>query len=446
MRKSIVLSMALILAMVFMVGTAVEAVYLPDDFSGTEIDVYMVAERRAEMVSDFKHEFEEETGITVNINTLPYPNLQEVQFIELAMGEGPDVIHVDQVWLGQYEDYLEPIQRFIDDPDLTDKEQLDLDDFHPTILDLQTSYRDELLGFPFIGAIRMIYYRTDLFEEYADDYYEETGMELDVPDTWLEYKEIARFFEENVEGVHGTTIMGRRGVQLYCDVMPILWSFGGSVIEGPEGQPAIEEMEGIRPNINSPESIEALEFFNSLSEYASPGITDWDWDESANAFAQGNAALAMQWNNAAPVFAGEDSEIRGDWEAAIVPGMSENDGIIREALLGGWTLGVNANSPNQEAAYLFTKWVTSKEMEINLAPGGGNARESTFTDPELSEEYIHYEATFESYDIARSRPRIPQLTEIADISQTAFSRILTGEQEVVEALNNAQDQLEELDL
>ncbi len=445
-RKLLIISV-LVFALVFLTGSVFAAsVKLPRTFEGKEISVYLVAENRSSLLKENVSEFEEETGIKVNITTLPYPNLQEKQFLNLTQGSGPDVVHVDQVWLGQYENYLVPIEKYINDPELTDKDKLKLNDIVPTILKLQNSYNNKLLGFPFIGAIRMIYYRTDLFEEYADEYKSETGMSLQPPATWQEYKRIARFFEENVEGVHGTTIMGRRGVQLFCEVMPILWSFGGEVLEGPEGQPVLEAMEDIKPNINSPEAIEALKYFKSLTKYASNGVTDWDWDESATAFAKGNAALAMQWNNAAPVFSDEEeSRIIGKWAAAVVPGHPGKAGLLnRAATFGGWNLGINKNSDNKKAAYLFIKWATSQEMDKKLAAGGGNARYSTFHDTELSKKYTHYDATFKSYGNVRSRPRIPELSEVADIAQTAFSQILTEQKTVEKALNDAQSKLEDI--
>lgn len=433
-----------------MAGEAVRTpggILMPQGYSGTEIDVYMVAEGRSELLSERVSEFEELTGISVDITTLPYPNLQEKQFVELTQGGGPDVIHVDQVWLGQYQPYLVPVQQFMDDPNLTDKDAYDFEGILESIRELQISYDGEVLGFPFIGAIRMIYYRSDLFEEYSDEYMAETGRELVAPTTWEEYRRVAAFFDENVEGVEGTTMMGRRGVQLYCEILPVIWSNGGALVEGPNGEPAVQEMEGLRPVINSSQNVESVEYFASLMDHASPGVTDWDYDEAATAFAQGNAALAMQWNNAAPIFENPDrSDIVGQWEAAVVPGTVDKTGAIRRAAtFGGWNLGISANSDKQEAAYLFIKWATSPEMDKALAPGGGNARVTTYEDPELRSQYRHYDALFEAYQGARSRPRIPAYAEIADIAQTAFSQVLTGQRTAERALDQAQAQLEDMD-
>jgi multiple sugar transport system substrate-binding protein len=422
-------------------------ILLPQRYEGTTIDAYLVAEGRSELLKERVGQFEELTGITVNVTTLPYPNLQEKQFLELTQGGGPDVIHVDQVWLGQYQPYLEPVGKYLDNPDLTDKEAYRFDEILESVRELQVTYNDKVMGFPFIGAIRMMYYRSDLFEEYADEYREQTGSELTVPTTWEEYRQVARFFENNVDGVHGTTMMGRRGVQLYCEILPVIWSYGGAVIEGPNGEPAITEMDGIHPVINSEETKEAVSMFNSLKQYASEGVTDWDYDEAATAFAQGNAAMAMQWNNAAPIFANpERSNIIGDWEAAQVPGTVDKTGSVqRYATFGGWNLGINANSDKKEAAYLFIKWATSPEMDKALAAGGGNARVTTYKDPELNEQYKHYDALFQAYQNGQSRPRIPQYAEQADVAQTAFSQVLTGQKSVEQALNDAQRQLEDID-
>lgn len=418
---------------------------MPRDFAGEEIQVYHVAERRAEYLQEHVNEFTDMTGIKANVSLLPYPNLQEKQFIEVVQGAGPDVLGIDQVWLGQYKPYMVPINQYIDDPALTDKEALDLDDIVPTILKYQCTYpadSDTLWGFPYIGATRLIYYRTDLFEEYADDYKDETGEELKPPATWPEYMRIAKFFEENVPGVHGTTIMGRRGVQLYCDTMGILWAFGGNVVSGPNGEPVVDVTPGMKPSINSPEAIEALTYLKDLANYASPGITDWDWDEAATAFASGKAALCTQWNNAGPVFTKpEESKVIGKWAPAQEPGMIRDGKLNRYALFGGWCLGINQSSKHKEAAYLFTKWAISKAMSKKAAPGGGPARKSIFNDPELIKQFPHYPAALESYNYSRSRPRIPELSMIADIAQTAFSQILTGGKSVERSLNDAQKRL-----
>jgi maltose-binding protein MalE len=83
-------------------------------------------------------------------------------------------------------------------------------------------------------------------------------------------------------------------------------------------------------------------------------------------------------------------------------------------------------------------------MDKALAPGGGNARVTTYEDPELRSRYRHYDALFEAYQGARSRPRIPEYAEIADIAQTAFSQVLTGQRTAQRALDQAQAQLEDI--
>lgn len=136
-------------------------------------------------------------------------------------------------------------------------------------------WEGKIYGLPFIQAVFGLHYRTDIFGEFG----------LIPPNTWEELYSTAQTLTEKLKDreIYGITFTGRRGVQLQCTYDNMLWSFGGEWYD-----------ENYHPTINSSEAVAALDYFKSLIPFAPSGVLTYDWDESANAFAQGKAAMNLQ--------------------------------------------------------------------------------------------------------------------------------------------------------
>ena len=389
--------------------------YEEKPFEGTTITVGLVGEPRSDAIAAYLDEFFQLTGITVSLDIQPYSTLQERQAISLTQGQGTyDVVHVDTVWVGQYVDngWVVSAEPFIE---RTDPETLQLDDISPALLEMLGMWEGETYGLPFIQAVQGLYYRTDILEAQG----------LEVPQTWEQLREVAAHIQENVDGVHGVTWPGRRGVQLQCTWDQILWSFGGDWYD-----------ENFEATINSPESIAAVEYLKSLLPYSAPGVLSYDYAETLEAFAQGQAAMNIQWANAAPSLVG--SSVDGNWNFTAVPGVEQPDGSIsRSPTNGGWGLMVAHDAPNPEAAWEFIVWATTADMEYKLAHSGQGARVSVLEDPELQARYIEYPGMLDALASSVGRPRIPEYAELADALEVALSESLSGTRTIGQAMNAA---------
>lgn len=387
-------------------------------YDGTTLNVTLVGESKPDALSKITDEYTELTGVTVNMDILPYPTLQEKQFTELTQQTGSmDIVHVDCVWMGQYagQGWLHPVTEFVAQ---TDPEVLMLEDFHPAVLSEQCMWEDVLYGLPFINAVHTMYYRPDYFESY--------GVEK-VPETWEELREAARIVTENgvADDIQGVTFMGKRGVQLLCNWGGFLGAFGGDWYD-----------ENYVSTLDSPEAIESLEFFETLIPYANPGVLSQDYDECAQTFADGKVSMNLQWQNAAPWFADPArSQIVGQWEITMQPGVAQPDGTIRRSpTFGGWNMGITADSQNKEAAWDFIVWSTTKEMEQRLTSAMPPSRISVLGDPEYQAQFVEYETMLKSFDVAMGRPRIAVWPQMADLIETALSEAMTGTKTAEEAL------------
>lgn len=394
--------------------------YTQKPWEGKTIRVAMVAEPRSDALAKLAQEFTDLTGIKVEFNILAYPTLQEKQMVALTQGTGAyDIVHVDCVWVGQYagEGWTVPLEKFIEQ---TDPVTLAIDDFIPAVLEEQGMWDGQIFGPPFIQAVFGLHYRTDIFEKYG----------VKVPQTWEELHDTAEMLNLKEPGVYGITFMGRRGVQLQCTYDNMLWSFGGEWYD-----------ENYNPTINSQEAVEALEYFKSLIPFAPEGVLTYDWDENANAFAQGRAAMTIQWQNAAPMFYNpEKSKIIGNFEFTLVPGKQQSDGTTkRTPTFGGWSLQIPKDAPNKEAAWEFLVWASSKELDPRLAYSQPGSRISGLQDPEMQKKYIEYKGMLESLPLAKGRPRIAPYAELADALEVALSEAMTGAKPSQQALDEANE-------
>lgn len=396
-------------------------------YAGTKINVSMVAEAKPDALKKVLPRFTEKTGIEVTLDILPYPTLQEKQFTVMAQQTGAlDGVHVDCVWMGQYagQGWIAPVDDLVAE---THPYYLMLDDFHPSVVSEQSMWDGKLYGLPFITAIHTLYYRTDIFDKHG----------LKPPETWEELRETAKTINEaeSANGVYGVTFMGKRGVQLLCTYVNFLGAFGSNFYD-----------QNYVATLDTPEAIAALEFFHSLIPYANPGVLAQDWDECFATFAAGNAAMNIQWQNAAPGLADPSkSQIIGKWGITLTPGITQPDGSIRRSpTFGGWNIGIAADSQNREAVWEFILWATSLEMERELAYAMPSSRKSVLGDPDFQAKYIEYETMLKSYDHAMGRPRIPEWPQMADSIEAALSEAMTGAKSPEQALKDVNPLLNEI--
>jgi multiple sugar transport system substrate-binding protein len=398
---------------------------LAKNWSGTTLNVSLVAEARSDGLKQIVKEFTDATGIKVNINIYPYPTLQERQFTAVNQRTGNvDIVHVDCVWMGQYagQGWLHPVTDFVKQ---TDPEVLSYDDFIPQVLHEQCVWEDTLYGLPFITAVFTLYYRKDIFEKYG----------LQPPQTWEELREIARQIheKESRNGISGLTMMAKRGVQLVCTHLNVFGSMGGYYYDTK-----------FNPTTASDAGINSIEYLRSLVPFCNEGVLAQDYDESAATFKQGRAAMNLQWQNAAPQFVGEGSKVTQTVAITQVPGVRQGSGIKRTATTGGWDMGIVADSKNKEAAWEFIVWATSKDLEKRLAKFGTGARSSTLSDPELGKKFIEYPATFASLKESLGRPRIPQWVEMSDLLAAQLSNVMTGQATAKDALDRVDGAFKQL--
>ncbi|MFQ5610974.1 MAG: ABC transporter substrate-binding protein [Anaerolineae bacterium] len=194
---------------------------------------------------------------------------------------------------------------------------------------------------------------------------------------------------------------------------PLMQSFGGDLIDRSSYQSA----DGV---LNSPEAVEALEFFQSLFEqgYANPEPAGDD-----DFYVQKITALSWvghwMWT--------PHSENLGD-DLVLIPMPKFGDEAVTG--MGSWNWGITSNCVNPDAAWTFLEFILSPEeiLRMTNANGAVPARKSAIAQSELYGEGGPLNLFVQQLEggVAVPRPVTPAYPVITTAYAEAIQNIVTG--------------------
>ena len=169
-------------------------------------------------------------------------------------------------------------------------------------------------------------------------------------------------------------------------------------------------------------------------------------EDSRRIWHAGNAAFMRNWPYAYSLSNGEDSAVKGKFDAGALPGAEEG---MSAATLGGWQVAVSKYSKNIDAAVKFANWLASTEqqkaaaIEISLIP----TKQSLYEDPDVVAAQPFMAKLLPVFTSAVARPSTataPKYNEVSNIFFTNVSDVLTGKQNGTDAVANIELDLQDL--
>jgi multiple sugar transport system substrate-binding protein len=401
-------------------------------YSGAKIRFASEATPPAIVVNQLvKDEFTKATGIKVEVEIVPLEQVfaKATQDVQGQLG-AYDLYDLDQSWMANFAPDLVDPRAYYDENKALAMPGFDWDDIPKPLVDGIVTVEGKTCGVPFDIPIFILMYRKDLLEKHK----------LSVPKTMSEYVTAVRTLNdaEKGNGINGTTCQARSGhYSLQCDWAAFLWGNGGSVFNSDR------KFVG-----NDEQGVKGLECYQELLKNAPPAATTWTWDGQRQSLTRGQAAMALSWGELFPGLDGNDSSVKGLFEAAPPPkeepgrrpptqaGFGEIPAIGHQ---GGSSLSLSRYSKNKEAAWLFLQWASSKDVMARVATLGGGAspiRTSSFNDPRVKAKAAvgpgttrHFEAIKWTIDNAMGSE--PDMAVWADISNNEIpvelGKLLTGE-------------------
>jgi len=395
-------------------------------------------------VEEILSEFEEETGIKVNLEALAYDALMARLTTSFVTKEsGNDVAFVDNVRLAQLAEnkWIIPLTDLI----RRDKQEVKMNEFVPAAIYSISEHKGDIYTMPIGVYSQLVMYRTDLLEkaglkpppiEFADWW------------TWDTYMDYVKKLDALGDDIYGTVICGAQPI-------PVVHMYTG-----------LEVSRGVRwfksfprapwdftPTINTEKSVETLKYYLELYKYSPPESINFVWMDAGTAFSKQDIGIFYWWSpysyliRHAGYMVEEPSPNVGKYGYAAMPYQPGEDKIISS---GGWGMGIPQYSDKKEAAWKFIKWFSSAEGQkkmglTKLKSFDDFARKPLFEDEELLKYYpelpVHLDMLTKS-DAKLSRPQTVIYPTLEGIYGLLLNTTLSGQITPEKAMADAQSQFE----
>ena len=406
------------------------------------------------------------TGATVEVQRFAFADLYPKIITALQTGTGEfDVLIYASDWMGDIAGggYVLPI------PDDV-KEAIEWNDILPLYRERIADWGGTTYAVPFDGDSHMMYYRKDLVNPnspYAAEFKEKYGWELDEPQTWTQYKQIAEFFQGREVDTAGVTapISGvaealRKKAQSFWFLMDR--AAGYSKIPG---NPYFFFDENMKPLVNNPGWVQGLQDWVDIYNCcAAPDMINFDVVNVRAVFPAGQSVFGLDWGDVGPITIDPNaSVIQGLAGFGVTPGAEkywdyttgawvDAEGGVNKApfiAYGGWVISVVGDTDVQDAAFDYVKYLAGKDLAGTLAVTGGTGvnplRQSQFDnldlwtgagfDEESAKDYLDaIKATIDDPN-AIVDLRIPGAFEYFDALDAGIAKAITGEADPQTALD-----------
>ena len=383
-------------------------------FDGTTLRALVVTSSQFQAQEARFGRFTDATGITVQVDYVPFPNMLEALTAEMIGGQGYDVVTVMDAWVQSLELLLQPID------DIATRSDVNLQDF-PRVHLTRGYIGDELNGLPVRGHVQLLFYRKDLLEKAG----------VAVPTTWDEVVTASKAIREST-GASGIALpYGKNNGQNLMVWYNLLWGHGGDVFDA-DGNPIF----------NSDAGVAATEqYVGFLREHGivPEGSASFTEQDAVNSFKQGNSAMVpVWWWVRSQLIDPAQSTVTADQLGyAPIPRVGS---AAPSSYANTWIYGVTEGSANPEAAKEFLAFVTDPalEREILLDPALNevvSVHLSNLRDADVNARWggMHMAAA----DAAESAPVIPfgpDWPRIVEILEIAMSSLASGESTDVRAV------------
>ncbi|MGH2532765.1 MAG: ABC transporter substrate-binding protein [Thermomicrobiales bacterium] len=397
------------------------------DFSGKTLN-FMIIQPHVVTGDLLKADFEQLTGATVNLTSVPYDQVQAKATLDVQSGANEfDVFDYWYPTLGAMatQGIVEDVTDFIaNDPDI------DPADFIPTIYDVYTLFDGRRWGLPYDGDAHVLFYNTEIFGRHN----------LTAPETWDDVLNAARTITEaeSADGIYGIGIMGFKvPIILGSTYANRLAGFGGTFLDA-DGNPTLD----------SEAAIQAAVALNDIAAYALPTPLETAFEQSLPAFSGGTTAMQEFWTDLG-VYAqsSEGTEVADKWDVVQMPVGGANTTHVAP-LNAGFAFAVSAGSTEKEMARQFVKYATSKAFHVKALTTVGSGIDPMRVSGLDSEAYKAFapkvQAAVAAFGGVLPWPTIPRSPDLMTRLTDELALMLQGNKSPEEAMNAAQEGWQEI--
>ncbi len=360
----------------------------------------------AAIIEDFEAEHPD---ITVEPTFVSYEALHD-KIVTSAPSGSYDVVLIDVIWPAEFAS-----KGII--ADLTDRFPAEWEDeMLPGVLPT-AEYQDRYYGVPNGPATKFFYFNRDMVAAVG-------ASEADL-ETWDGVLDVARRIKADGLSEYPIAWSWAQAEALICDYAQLLGAFGGEFTDD-DGKLIINDEAGVA----------ALEWMMATLEegLSNPASTTFLEDDVSKAMAQGQTAFGLNWDSTLRDL--QDPTI-SSISAGVLPTPVGPSGE-RPGVNGAMAYSIGANSKNQDAAWEFISYLTSREVQEQYIGAGLPNWTDSYSDEELVATNPEIFAVAEdAYDASIVRPAVPNYSSVSQIIQVELQRALLGEKSAQQALDDA---------
>lgn len=408
---------------------------------GEQITVAVIPASYFDILISLQPQFEALTGVRVRYEKVPPGQIRQKAVLDLSSKTATYATHAaDPMYYPLYvaNKWVEPLDRYLNDPALTDAAWFDYPDILKAWRDAD-SVDGKPYGIPFDGEVTVQVYRRDLYAQRG----------LKPAETFEQLVSNAKALTDPPNRMHGIAMRGFAGAGQNMYIYPsILRAFGGGWFSGNA------------LTVNTPEAVRALTWYvETLTQYAPPAVRNWNWPDIADAFSQGTLGCYLDAHSSAAVLNNpEKSKVIGNIAFARWPA---GPGGRRVTSIWNWGFPINSalSERAKRATWLFIAWAASAETQARTswkfagpAKRSGINRSSQWKSAEFNaamrgsgENFVQAAlASLEQDTDVDWRPRVPQWPAIGETMATGIQAALVGQRRPKEALDEAQTRIAQI--
>ena len=371
--------------------------------------------------------FTELTGINVDVQTQSETEYTAELPVKLgAQSATPDVYMVWAIGQAITAGWLEGLDGFYDNSALSDANWWDDADLFPSARSFQAWSDGKRYLMPITAESQILFINEPMLLDKG----------LSVPTTMEALFDTATALKTN--DVAGIAMRAKSTGDSTWPAGGFIFTYGGAIID----------LDG-KSVINSPESVAAMDMYGKLLNQAGPvGISSYQWVECLNDYMAEAVAMGCDSSNFATDIANPDkSQAAGHTVYGTIP--KAGDKPIKPNMWH-WTAGINSNSANKDAAWLFLQWASSKPTALLAAAAGlATPRASAWSSSAFEDRFGAQAAEIAlaslkagDGDLFKATWFNPKGPQILDAFGIATNEVATGAKDAKTAMDDAQSKIE----
>ena len=386
-----------------------------------ELTIFWAEWDPANYLQELANIYTAETGVTITVQTTPWPDFQTKTFAEFnAKGDAFDMVVGDSQWVGAGSTG----GHYVDLTDFYAKNKV-LDSMAPATVKSYAEYpgnSGKYWSIPLEGDAAGWAYRKDWFEDpkEMEAFKAKYGYDLAVPKDYKQLRDIAEFFYRPDEKRYGIAIYTDNSYDaMLMGIEGAIFSYGGEL-----GDYSTYKVDGI---LNSKGNADAVEMYKQLYGFTPPNWGKTFFQESNQAITENLAAMSLNFFAFFPALANKASNPNAD-----VTGYFANpagpDGK-QHAALGGQGISIVSYSKKQAESIKFLEWFIKDETQKKWAELGGYTCNKAVLESEAFRKATPYnEAFYQTMFMVKDFWAVPEYAELlTQINNNVYPYIISGE-------------------